>query len=266
MNYFTGKKWNICRRKSRKEEKTDYREYHLSVKEWVFCIGQITGIVAAVNYFCYRSGWVFVSVLPVGVWYVQWKKKQKAERRKCLLYYHFQDVLQGLQTAVRAGYSMEQAVRECRKGLEQVYGPEEDLVRELRYIEQQMKVGVPVERLFLDLGQRSDVEDIRSFGEIFLISKRSGGNLGEIIEKMAGVLGEKIRVEREIEVCIAGKKMEQMVMSLVPGGMILYMQVTSAGFLDVLYGNAAGAAVMTLCLGIYLFSFRMGRKIVRISV
>ena len=57
-----------------------------------------------------------------------------------------------------------------------------------------------------------------------------------------------------------------MVMSLVPGAMILYMQLTSRGFLVVLYHNLPGALVMTGCLGVYLFSFRMGRKIVRIQV
>lgn len=197
---------------------------------------------------------------------MRWKKQQKTENRKRLLYYHFQDVLHGLLTAVRAGYSMEKAVCECRKELEQIYGTDEDLVKELIYMERQMKVGVSLEQLFLDLGQRSGVEDIRNFGEIFLISRRSGGNLGEIMEKLARVLGEKIRVQREIEVCIAGKRMEQLVMSFVPGGMILYMQMTSSGFLDVLYNNILGASVMTICLGIYLFSFWMGRKIVRIAV
>lgn len=71
--------------------------------------------------------------------------------------------------------------------------------------------------------------------------------------------------EREIEVCISGKRMEQMIMSLMPGAMILYMQLTSQGFMDVLYHNVAGI-VVTVCLGIYCLSFWMGRKIVRISV
>ena len=133
-------------------------------------------------------------------------------------------------------------------------------------MERQMRVGISIEQLFLDLGMRSGVEDIRSFGEIFLISRRTGGNLGKIIEKMSRIIGEKIRVEREIDVSIAGKKMEQLVMSLVPGGMIIYMQITSEGFLDVLYHNLLGNMVMTVCLGIYFFSFRLGRKIVRISI
>ena len=342
------------------------------------CILQSIGITGIINFFCYRSWWAWGLGIPIGIWYARWRKKELAERRRRILRNHFKEVLQGLQTAVRAGYSMEQGVTECRREMERLFGNGDDLVRELRYMESQMQVGVPVEQLFWNLGQRSGVEEIRNFGDIFLIARRSGGNLGKILGNLAEVLGEKIRVtgeiqvakevlqglqtavragysmeqgvtecrremERlfgngddlvrelrymesqmqvgvpveqlfwnlgqrsgveeirnfgdifliarrsggnlgkilgnlaevlgekirvtgEIQVAIAGKKLEQLVMSMVPGVMILYMQVTSRGFLDVLYHNLPGVLVMTGCLGVYLFSFRMGRKIVRIQV
>lgn len=253
-------------KQKKRNGKTDYRQYYFSGKEWMDCWLEIIGIAVVVNYLCYRSWWAFVGIIPESIWYIQWKKKRKGEKRRQKLCYHFRDVLQGLLTAVRAGYSMEQAVSECRKEMEQMYGKEENLVKELLYMEHQIQVGVPVEKLFLDLGSRSGVEDIRNFGEIFVISRRAGGNLGEIMEQMARVLGEKIRVQREIEVCISGKRMEQLIMSLVPGGMIFYIQLTSQGFLDVLYHNVLGVLVMTCCLLLYAFSFWMGRKIVRISI
>lgn len=53
--------------------------------------------------------------------------------------------------------------------MERLFGNGDDLVRELRYMESQMQVGVPVEQLFCNLGQRSGVEEIRNFGDIFLI-------------------------------------------------------------------------------------------------
>lgn len=248
------------------EGKKNYERYIFSRKEWAANIVEAAVLSCGINYLCYRSWWAFAGTVPLTVWYVRWKRKEKMNKRRKRMEYHFQDVLHGLQTAVRAGYSMEHAVTECRKEMEQIYGREDDLVAELIYMERQMKVGIPPEQLFMDLGQRSGVEDIRNFGEIFLISRRAGGNLGEIMEKMANVIGEKIRIGKEIDVSIAGKRMEQLVMSLVPGGMILYMQMTSEGFLDVLYHNILGVIVMTVCLGIYVFSFWLGRKIVRIVI
>lgn len=55
---------------------------------------------------------------------------------------------------------MEQGVTECRREMERLFGNGDDLVRELRYMESQMQVGVPVEQLFWNLGQRSGVEEI----------------------------------------------------------------------------------------------------------
>ncbi|MBS6734854.1 MAG: type II secretion system F family protein [Clostridiales bacterium] len=188
------------------------------------------------------------------------------KKKKQQMNYQFGTALQSLETAVRAGYSMENAIRECRKDLQRIYGQENDLVREFLYMEAQMEVGIPVETLFLDLGERSHLEDIRNFGEVFAIAKRTGGDLAGIMEQTSQVLGEKIRVKQEIDVSIAGKKMEQTIMSLVPGAIILYMQISSGSFLDILYHNAAGAGVMTGCLVVYLFGWRMGKKIVDIEV
>lgn len=80
------------------------------------------------------------------------------------------------------------------------------------------------------------------------------------------MLGDKIEVKKEIEATLAAKKSEQMIMSLMPAGIILYLQLTSPGFLQVLYGNAFGVCAMTACLGIYILSYWLGKKIVDIEV
>ncbi len=246
--------------------KIDYDKSSLTTSEKIRAIAEIIGITGIINYLCYRVVWFFLMGIPFGYWYIRWKKRNKKENRRKLLEYQFYDVLQGLHTAIRTGYSMEQAVSECRKEIQQIYGKKNDFVTELLFMAKQMRIGIPIEQLFLDLGQRSGVEDIRYFGEIFQINRRSGGNLAQIIEKLVKVLGEKNQVKKDIDVAISGKRFEQSIMSVVPGGIILYMQVTSDGFLDVLYHNAFGGLVMSVCLIIYIFSFWLGRKIIRISI
>lgn len=90
--------------------------------------------------------------------------------------------------------------------------------------------------------------------------------MDKIIQTSARMLGDKIDVKKEIEATLAAKKAEQMIMSMMPAGIILYLQLTSPGFLEVLYGNLFGVCAMTACLGIYLLSWWMGRRIVDIEV
>ena len=110
------------------------------------------------------------------------------------------------------------------------------------------------------------IEDMENFAAVFYTAKRTGGDMSGIIQTSARMLGDKIDVKKEIETTLAAKKAEQMVMSLMPAGIILYLKLTSPGFLGVLYGNPFGIAAMTLCLGIYGFSYWLGRKIVDIEV
>ena len=97
-------------------------------------------------------------------------------------------------------------------------------------------------------------------------AKRTGGDMNRIIQTSARMLGDKIDVRKEIETTLAAKKAEQMIMSLMPAGIILYLKLTSPGFLSVLYGNLFGMCAMTLCLGIYVLSYWLGRRIVDIEV
>ena len=140
------------------------------------------------------------------------------------------------------------------------------LTREFNRINSQIKVSVPVETLLFDLAERTELEDIENFATVFASAKRTGGNMTEIIRSSARTIGEKIDVEREIETTLAAKKYEQKILSVMPCAIILYMQLSSPGFLDVLYNTAFGAIVMTLCLAVYAGAFYLSGKIVNIEV
>ena len=154
----------------------------------------------------------------------------------------------------------------CSRDLERLYPKETDIVKEFHYIETQLTVSVPVEELLLSLGDRSGIEDVENFAAVFYTAKRTGGDMNRIIQTSARMLGDKIDVRKEIETTLAAKKAEQMIMSLMPVGIILYLQMTSPGFLSVLYGNPFGIAAMSICLAIYATAYWLGRRIVDIEV
>ena len=88
----------------------------------------------------------------------------------------------------------------------------------------------------------------------------------ECVDICAEIIEEKIDVKKEIDSLLSAKKMEHTFMSLMPAGIILYMRLTSPGFLDVLYHNIAGVCIMTICLILYLTAFFFGRRMVQIEI
>ena len=88
----------------------------------------------------------------------------------------------------------------------------------------------------------------------------------DILTKTASVIEQKTETDKEIQLMISAKKLEQKIMNAVPFLIIFYVSSTSRGFFDVLYHNPAGIAVMTVCLGCYGAAYRLSRRIVEIDI
>ena len=177
-------------------QKVDYGKYRYSQKEILKYIGESAALCGAVDYLFYQTPWVMLLVVPVSVFFLKWKKKQMIRERKRRLNYQFRDALNSMSVAVQAGYSVENAVSACVRDLEQLYPKNEDIVAEFRYIETQQRVSVPVEELFLDLGQRCKVEDIENFASFFYKQKICGVYFVIFIHNVALMLGYNIDLKK----------------------------------------------------------------------
>ena len=249
-----------------KKEKQTYEVYHFTAWEWFtnLSAGLLTGCL--ITWICYRSVMAAPLAAVIAAGFVRQRRRTLLEAKKRRLHYHFKDFISSLHFALRAGYSVENGVRSAEKDLENLYGKEDVLVQELVEIVAQMEFQIPAEQLFLDLGRRSQIEDIRTFAEVLLIARRNGGNLSGILQDTWRTLCEKIETKQEVDTIMASKKYEQSLMSLMPAAMILYLRFAFSGFVEQLYGNPAGICLMTICLTVYAAAFYMGRRIVRIEV
>ena len=246
--------------------KRDYEVCSLSAGEQAKIF--LSGVLACLllDYLFYEQPAALIPMIPLPFLYLIMQKRKAVRKRKQELNYQFRDVLTSLSVAVRAGYSLENAVHACTRDLEHMYSPGTDILEEFHYMESQIRVSVPAEELFYDFGKRSGVEDIINFASVINVCRRMGGDMSSVIQKCAGMVADKIDVHREISTSIAAKKVEQNIMRIMPAGIILYLKLTSPGFLTPMYGNAFGAVMMTVCLMVYGAAYALGRKIVDIDV
>lgn len=244
----------------------DYGEYRFPLKQGALACLEGAAVVAMIGYFFYQSWLACVFLIPVFVFFVREKRKEEAKKRRLELSLQFKDLVLALSANVKAGYSIENALRESYRDMELLYSEDSPVCMEVRHMLRGLENNVVLERLLYDLGVRSHVPDIMQFADVFLIAKRSGGSLTEILEKTAAVIEQKIETDKEIQLMISSKKMEQKIMNMVPFLIIFYIGTTSKGFFDVLYHNAVGVAVMTICLLFYGAAYKLSKRIVEIEV
>lgn len=250
----------------KKEKRAGELIYILPRKGWLQLVSAALGIGLSAVWLCYRTPAALPAALPIALafGYIRYREEVEKNRQKMRL--HFRDYLTAVHMAVRSGYSLENAVRSGCRDLEALYGSSDPLVLELERLTRQLSYSVPVEKLFHELGYAAGIREIQSFAELISITKRTGGNLGKVLGDSWRVLSRRMDTEMEIQTLLAAKKYEQSVMSLMPAAMILYLRFSFPGFAEHLYGNAAGALIMTAALVFYLAAFALGRRMVQIEV
>ena len=244
----------------------DYGDYILNGRELLFYSAEGMLIIGVFAYFFYRSIWACLILSPALLLFLKGKKKELAGKRRQELQVQFKDAVLSVSANQKAGYSVENAFKEAYRDMAMLYGEESPICRELYGIGKGLENNVVLEKLLYDFGCRSRLQDILQFAEIFLIAKRNGGSMTEILSVTADTIEQKTAVDKEIEVLLSSRKMEQKIMNVVPFFIIFYINLTSRGFFDVLYHNPVGILIMTSCLALYLAAFIISRKIVEIEV
>lgn len=219
-----------------------------------------------VLYLFYKSVFVFPLLLPCIAVYRKIHRKALQLKRKAVLRTQFKDMLESMASSLRAGYSVNNALMECAKDMKAMHGEDSPIYTELTIMLNQLGMGVGAAEALNQFAERTGLDDAFIFASVYTTASKSGGNLIEIIKKSADDIGNKIDTENEIDVLISGKKLEMNIMSLIPIGIIAYIDITTEGLLDPLYGNLAGVIIMTVCLIIYAAAVVIGRKMVSIEV
>ncbi len=244
----------------------DYNNYRFGPKERLWYMAEGLFITAMAGYFFYRSLIACVILLPILYLFLKEKKRELAKKQKQELSVQFKDLILAVSANQKAGYSVENAFRESYRDMVMLYGEAGIICAEIRYIIAGLNNNMVLEKLLYDLGMRSGLPDIVQFADVFLIAKRSGGSMTEVLSKTAEVIGQKIETDKEIQLMISAKKLEQKIMSMVPFLIILYIGSTSKGFFDVLYHNLIGVVIMSVCLAFYAAACVMSKRIVDIEV
>lgn len=238
------------------------------IRKYEYARAVLIGIIAIILFSYLFYGTVLCAVLlsPYLVRYMKSWERQCIKKKKQVFQLQFKDAIQSLAAALNVGYSVENAMKETMKDLQMIYRGEEQIVREFRYMLRQLEINVPVEQVWKEFAERTEDEDVQTFVTVFVMAKRSGGDMIEIIRNAVRQMGEKTDVKREIETVISAKKLEFKVMTAIPFAMICYMKVSFPEFMMVLYGNVLGIVIMTVCLCTYIAAYEFGKWMVEIEV
>ena len=205
-------------------------------------------------------------MVPIALLYVKNWEEECCKQKKEEFREQFRESIQTWSAILIVGYSVETAIREKWKEICPIYKKKTRIIKEYETMVHQLDLNMTAEEVMKQFADRVKEEDVENFVTVFGAAKRLGGDSIAIIRHAADAIGEKMEVEREIQVMLTSKKLEFKIMCVIPFVIILYMRSAFPEFMAVLYGNLAGTLFMTICLMVYLTAYQLGKKMTQIEV
>ena len=246
---------------------TELSKYEFSRKEnAVFC-GCLAASGLIISYLMYRNILFAAVIIPFAKKIKGFVTESIIKMRRRRYMAEFRDFLFMASTAIGAGRSMKDAIHESIPSLLNIHGKRSILAADLAKAYERMETGGENDVSVLrDLADASGLEDVKDFVTVYSICKKTGASLITALGKAAGVIMEKMSIDREIEELVRRKESEGLVIFAMPALIILFLNITAPDYIAPLYETAAGRVIMTAVLASNIGIYAMIQRITNVEI
>ncbi|MFH1562167.1 MAG: type II secretion system F family protein [Nitrospirota bacterium] len=165
-----------------------------------------------------------------------------------------------ISNSLKAGYSFLQALDMVAK---ETFPP---MSIEFSRVIREENLGVPLEKTLYNLTNRIESDDLDLVVTAVLIQRQIGGNLSEILDRIAYTVRERIRIKGEIKTLTAQGRLSGLIISLLPIilGLILYF--LQPDIYKLLITEHTGWGIIGICITMQAIGILIIRKIIQVEV
>ncbi len=218
---------------------------------------------AALGFYFQPLGFVLLSTLlfalilgGIPVFYVSMKRRKRLGEFEEQL----PEALDFLARSMRAGHAFS-------IGLEMLGTESPDpLGQEFRALFAEQNLGAPLEVALANFARRVPVLDVRLFISSVLLQRQTGGNLSEVLTRLAFLIRERFRLRGQVKAASAHGRMTSAVLTALPIVMVVALQFVAPGYLGILAADPDGRWMIVGAIVAQIAGYFVMRKIVNIKV
>jgi tight adherence protein B len=170
------------------------------------------------------------------------------------------EVVDVMVRALRAGYPFSEALRTVATEMESPAREEFALTfNDINY-------GGDVRGALVRLVERAPGGTLRALVTAVLVQRETGGNLAEVLEKIAAVLRSRFRFERRVRTLSAEGRITAWVLSLTPAALLAIISVVNPQYMPMLTNSPLGPRLIAGAVALMIVGIFWIRRILRIEV
>lgn len=170
------------------------------------------------------------------------------------------DTLTMIARSLRAGHSLTSAVELVSQELPEPTGG----LFKIAYEQQQL--GMRIAESLRTLPEKIDSIDLHFFVTIIRINSETGGNLAEILEKLAETIRSRLQIRRQVQVYTAEGRMSGYVLVLLPVFVFIAFYLKNPGYMEVFFTEQICRMSLFAAVIAQIAGFLMIRKIIDIRI
>jgi tight adherence protein B len=211
------------------------------------------GVVAGSILLMFVAGIMAASLPFIHVW---WARKRRFDLFLELL----PDALDLVSRALSAGHAFSEALHMVSTEMP------EPIATEFRKAYEEQNLGLSMKLALENLTQRIPLLDLHMCVTAVLIQRETGGNLAEILEKVAYTIRERFRIMGDLKTLTTSSRLSAWLLCALPIFVTLVITVMNPEYMSILWKDPRGHYLIAVALFMQVTGMLIVRKILDIKI
>jgi tight adherence protein B len=188
--------------------------------------------------------------------HVLWKRKKRLDKFLSDL----PDTLELMSRALASGHAFTEALHMVSKEMP------DPIATEFRRTYEEQNLGLSVKIALENLTERVPILDLKICVTAIMIQRETGGNLAEILEKVASTIRERFKILEDLNTLTTSSRMSAWVLCAMPVFIALMVSYINPGYMNVMWTEDLGHKMLMVAAVLQTIGMLVIRKIMKIKI
>jgi tight adherence protein B len=188
--------------------------------------------------------------------HVWWKRKRRFDQ----FLENLPDALELMSRALSAGHAFSEALHMVAEEMP------DPIAGEFRKTYEEQNLGLSLKLALENLMERIPLLDLRMCVTAVLIQRETGGNLGEILEKVAYTIRERFRIMGDLKTLTTSSRLSAWLLCGLPIFVAIAVTVMNPDYMAVLWKDQRGHYLIAAAISMQITGMLIVRKILNIKI
>ncbi len=170
------------------------------------------------------------------------------------------DALDLMSRGLSAGHAFTEALQMVASEMP------EPIAGEFRKTYEEQNLGLSLKLALENLVERVPLLDLRMCVTAVMIQRETGGNLSELLEKVAHTIRERFKIMEDLKTMTLSSRWSAWLLCALPIFLAIYVTVMNPGYMDVMWRDPRGHVLLAVAAIMQILGILMVQKIMRIRI